>query len=306
VAAVRRRWLLAAVAAVAIAGATGWLARIPVPAAAGPLGSSGGGGENAPHTHVTADGMAGMPGMGGAAVPVGGTTASAGGYTLRPVDVALTAGQPGTLRLRVDGPDGQPATRFQLERDKLLHLILVRHDLTGYQHLHPTLAADGVWSVPVTLARPGSYRAYADFVALDAKGAATAAVLGIDLTVAGSTVPGSAADQPLPPPATSTEVAGYTVSYTGTPTVGTAEPFLFRITRSGLPVTPEHYLGAFGHLVMLRGGDLGYLHIHPEAGLADGAVKFWLAAPGPGSYRMYLDFQVDGQVHTAEFTVQVP
>ena len=39
--------------------------------------------------------------------------------------------------------------------------------------------------------------------------------------------------------------------------------------------------------------------------LADGAVKFWLAAPGPGRYRMFFDFQVAGQVHTAAFTVVV-
>jgi len=28
--------------------------------------------------------------------------------------------------------------------------------------------------------------------------------------------------------------------------------------------------------------------------------------PGPGSYRAYLDFQVDGQPRTAEFTLEVP
>ncbi|MEK8109242.1 hypothetical protein NKG94_40115 [Micromonospora sp. M12] len=37
-----------------------------------------------------------------------------------------------------------------------MHLIVVRRDLTGYQHLHPTMAKDGTWSVPLTLAQPGS------------------------------------------------------------------------------------------------------------------------------------------------------
>ncbi len=294
----RRRALIVAVAALLAAAGTTWLARTPVPAAAGPVGGAAAGGENTPHVHVTGDGMAGMS---GAAVPIEGTGPSAGGYTLRPVGPEFTAGVPATLSFRIDGPDGQPVTRYAVQRDKLLHLIIARHDLTGYQHLHPTLAADGAWSVPLTLTQPGTYRAYADFAALDAKGAATAAVLAVDLTVAGS-----APNQPLPAPARSTEVAGYTVSYQGAPTVGTAEPLLFQITRSGTPVVPEHYLGAYGHLVALRQGDLGYLHIHPEDALSAGAVKFWLAVPGAGSYRMYLDFQVAGAVHTAEFTVVVP
>ena len=56
---------------------------------------------------------------------------------------------------------------------------------------------------------------------------------------------------------------------------------------------------------MLRQDDLAYLHIHPEPGLVDGAAKFWVAAPSTGTYRMFLNFQVDGVVHTAGFTVVV-
>jgi hypothetical protein len=58
------------------------------------------------------------------------------------------------------------------------------------------------------------------------------------------------------------------------------------------PVTNlEPYLGAYGHMVALREGDLGYLHVHPEPHLAAGAVKFWLAAPSPGRYRLFFDFR---------------
>ena len=65
-----------------------------------------------------------------------------------------------------------------------------------------------------------------------------------------------------------------------------------------------------GELVRVSGtgicaSDLGYLHVHPEPTLADGAIKFWLAAPGTGSFRMFLNFQVDGVVQTASFTVAV-
>jgi hypothetical protein len=56
---------------------------------------------------------------------------------------------------------------------------------------------------------------------------------------------------------------------------------------------------------MFRRGDLGYVHIHPELQLVGGKVKFWLAAPGPGTYRMFFDFQVAGRVHDAAWTVTV-
>jgi hypothetical protein len=281
--------LAACVALAAVA-----LVRAPVPASSGPPVAPTRG-ENAPHTHVA------MSGMTGAAVPVGGTTSAAGGYAFVPAGTTLAAGVARTFTFHIQGPDGRPLTRFAVVHDRPLHLIVVRDDLSGFQHLHPTMAADGTWSIRLTLARPGQYRAYADFVALDAKGAQTAVVLGTDLTV-----PGSARVQALPPPGTIDDPDGYTVSSEGRLIVGTVEPLLFRVTRAGTPAALQPYLGGYGHLVMLRQRDLGYLHIHPEPRLVDGAVKFWVAAPGPGTYRMYLDFQVAGRVHTAQFTVVVP
>ena len=49
------------------------------------------------------------------------------------------------------GPDGEPVTDYQVAHDKELHLIVVRRDLTGFQHVHPSRAADGTWSVPLDL-----------------------------------------------------------------------------------------------------------------------------------------------------------
>ena len=39
----------------------------------------------------------------------------------------------------IDGPDGQPVTAYDVEHEKRLHLIAVRRDLTGFQHVHPEL-----------------------------------------------------------------------------------------------------------------------------------------------------------------------
>jgi hypothetical protein len=68
----------------------------------------------------------------------------------------------------------------------------------------------------------------------------------------------------------------------------------------------QPYLGARGHLVALRQGDLAYLHAHPEEheGAAH-AIPFAAEFPSAGSYRLFLQFRVAGVVHTAAFTVAV-
>lgn len=179
---------------------------------------------------------------------------------------------------------------------------MVGRDLSGYQHLHPTMAPDGTWSVPVTLARPGGYRVYADFSVTATNGTQVPLVLGVDHTVPGAHTPTA-----LPPVQAETTAGPYAVSMNGTPTVGVTAPMHFQV--SGAPTTPvqlEPYLGAYGHLVVVREGDLGYVHVHPEPELVDGSVKFWLTAPSSGRYRAFFDFQVAGKVHTAEFTINVP
>jgi hypothetical protein len=181
-----------------------------------------------------------------------------------------------------------------------MHLIVVRRDTTGFQHVHPEMAADGTWSVPLTVGTAGSYRAFADFTPTG--GAAT--TLGVDLSAPG-------AFEPVAHVATRTaQVDGYTVQLTGDLVPGQESPVALTVTRDGLPVTDlQPYLGAYGHLVALREGDLAYLHVHPEGVPGDGAtpagprIEFAAQVPSAGSYRLFLDFQHAGVVRTAEFTV---
>ena len=56
----------------------------------------------------------------------------------------------------------------------------------------------------------------------------------------------------------------------------------------------------------LRAGDLGYLHIHPSTRAETaGVVAFAATFPSPGLYRLFLQFQTNGTVHTAGFGVKV-
>ncbi len=253
----------------------------------------------AAHAHDSDGAVTPVGGTPSAGEGVGGLTVTAQGLTVVCERTTFPAGQAQDLAFRITGPGGAPITTYAVVHDKPLHLVVIRRDLSGFKHLHPTMAPDGTWRVPLTLAQPGSYRAVADFTAV-VGGRQVATTLGVDLTV-----PGDQAPAPLPAPVRQAVTGDFQVTYEGEPRTGATQPLLMTVTTRGRPATPEPYLGAYGHLVVLREGDVGYVHVHPEPTLVDGKVKFWLAAPGPGRYRMFLDFQVGGAVHTAAWTAEV-
>lgn len=229
----------------------------------------------------------------------GGLMISDGGYTLDLDRSTLAAGTATPLEFRIADAEGEPVKAYKRSHDKDLHLIAVRRDTTGFQHVHPTLGDDGTWSVPLDLS-PGTWRVFADFVPADGK----PLTLGADVFVAGDFQPA-----PLPPASRTAEVDGYTVTLDGDLAAGRESELTLTVSREGEPVTDlQPYLGAYGHLVALRAGDLAYLHVHPAGAPGDGqtqpgpAITFYATAPSTGDYRLYLDFQHGGVVRTAEFT----
>ncbi|MEU0271243.1 hypothetical protein [Streptomyces sp. NPDC006307] len=247
-------------------------------------------------------GHAAAPDAGAAASVPGGLQVSEAGYTLALEPSALTAGAPGELRFAITDAHGRKVTAYEREHGKELHLILASRDLTVYRHLHPVRGADGTWSAPVELPKAGDYRAFADFTPappVGGKGRGKGLTLGADLAVAGAYRPAA-----LPAPSRVAEVDGYRVELSGTPAPGRPGELTLRVTRGGTPVTDlQPYLGAYGHLVALRAGDLAYLHVHPHEGPAGPEVSFTATAPSSGAYRLFLDFRHEGKVRTAAFTV---
>lgn len=265
----------------------------------------------APTDHLAA--VAQTAAHGGAHQPAGGAPAvaadvqpaglssSAKGYTLVPATSTLPSGAATELAFRIAGPDGAPVTAFDVSHDKRMHLILVRTDTAHYQHLHPVISPDGTWRTPVRLPAGGTYRAFADFVPTGGE----ATTLRVDLFA-----PGQFAPAAPKPNRTATAPGGYQVTLAGDLAPGRASDVTLTVTRNGRPVTDlQPYLGAYGHLVALRTGDLGYLHVHPEGAPGDGAtapgpsITFHTEVPTAGTYRLFLDFQHEGTVRTAQFTV---
>ena len=251
-------------------------------------------------TAATAEHGGGHEAKAAAEIPKG-LMVSQDGYTLRPAATTLPTGH-APFSFTVLGPDSKPVRDYTPTHDKDLHLIVVRRDLTSFQHLHPVLGADGTWTVPLALPEPGVFRVFADF-APKARGT-DALTLGVDVSVAGAYQP-----RAVPAQSRTARVDGYTVTLDGELKPGTSSPVTLTVIKDGKPVTDlQPYPASYGHLIALRAGDLAYLHVHPAGRPGDGktsagpAIKFVADVPSTGTYRLYLDFRHQGKVHTAAFT----
>jgi hypothetical protein len=199
------------------------------------------------------------------------------------------------VRFTIDDRSGNPVTQFDVRHEKRLHLIAVNNDFGGYQHVHPTMTADGTWSTDLDLST-GVWRVYADFQPAGGQNV----VAHADLEVSGASAPAPELSY-----LRTTTVDGFTVTALGDLASGTTSRLTFEISRAGAPVEDlEPYLGSYGHLVMLRAVDMAYQHVHPENGEAGPDVEFMAEVSRTGTYHLYLDFKHDGVVRTAHFVIR--
>jgi len=202
------------------------------------------------------------------------------GYRIVHQRGTFTAGRVGNYGFRIVGPDGETVRGFDVEHERRLHLIVVGRGADApFLHLHPRQLADGSWTVPLTLPVNGSYRAFADFTVDGER-----RTLAIDLHAAGGPAPASVA----------TWDSSYVVKLRQQ-----GERLVFDVRGDRGPVETQRYLGAGGHLVVLREGDLAYVHAHAE----EDELAFDVPFPSPGRYRLYLQFKVGGVVETVRTVV---
>jgi hypothetical protein len=230
-----------------------------------------------------------------------GLALAADGYRLGPVRAPTRPREGGELAFTVLGPDDRPLMAYDVTHERELHLLVVREDGSGFRHVHPERDSEGTWSLPWRWEQAGTYRVYVDLVPADT---GTPITLSRTVQVSGPVGP------PDPPEEATTARSGpFEVRLVGDLRAGRESTITARVKRDGEPVTNlRPYLGAFGHLVALREGDLAFLHVHPqgdvpEADASSGPeVAFRVAAPTAGRYHLYLDFRVGQRVHTVAFT----
>ena len=240
------------------------------------------------------------------------------GYTFDSTMSELPADQ--QYQFRVLRPDGKPQVDYLWDQTKLMHFLAVRNDFTNFAHVHPTMSADGIWSVHLPLEAPGPYQLYIDTLIKDAQGLPKHLVLRRPLTVPG----GAYVLSPVvPAPSLSGDADGYRITFLKQPKAWTVMMLPARVTRTdGTPVNNlQPYLAVYAHFTSFNVANDLYGHAHPVEYAGAGRegwpmstmpsfhggpnLTFHAEFPGAGDYRAFVEFQIDGKLHTAALTMHV-
>lgn len=219
-------------------------------------------------------------------------------------------------------PNGKPLTSFKRGPGPHtgVHLIIVRRDLSTIIHQHPPIAHDGTVSEDIVFTKPGPYRVVVDAYPNTTGPQRNFQLFGT-LRVAGVYKP-----QPLPAYSASEVVDGYRITLHGRPTLHAIQAAFLTATvtaPSGKPATFTPWFGALAHAIFFRRGSLDYFHTHVCAPGASGCTSvlggtkvtgssstpgkltIGVLVPAAGTWRLFLQCQVDGHVLTAPFTLTV-
>jgi len=236
--------------------------------------------------------------------PVGdGTSTDVEGYRMTDVRLPGASGV-GEVSFRILAPSGDPLMAYTEEQTKLLHLYVVRDDLSQFRHLHPTLADDGTWTARVDLGAPGRWRVVAEFIP---EGSSTPLVVGTTLRVPGEWTP---ADVPRGEAAETGDDGVVRARLLAPGETGPNGRLRLRLTDADdEPVALGSYLGTSAHLTGFAVDSRGFVHVHPYGApevTDDGTVlTFHTVFTQPGDYRLFLQVRVDGLLHQVAVTAPV-
>jgi hypothetical protein len=233
--------------------------------------------------------------------------------------VAKTRGK--QLSLKIVQPNGAPLTQFRRGAGPHtgVHVIIVRRDLGTILHVHPPVPASGTFTVDLSTLPPGPYRVVVDVYPVDPNPQPNFQLF------TRLRIPGAYTAAPLPQLQTNEVVDGYTFTLRGTPHLRAIQPaFLhFTVAHNGTPAEFTPWFGALAHAIFFRLGTLDYFHTHVcapgAAGCASvlgsakvtgssatpGRLDVGVLVPVAGTWRLFLQCEVDGRVLTAPFTLTV-
>jgi hypothetical protein len=233
-------------------------------------------------------------------------------------------GQPTTISFLVRQPNGKPLTEYKTGSGPHtgVHLIIVRDDLAYIIHQHPPVQTGGVLRQTVTFPAPGPYRVLVDLYP-NLPGGPPNFQLFRTVNVAGAYNP-----QQLPPFKQNLVVDGYHIDMQGHPELHAIQAQFVNVhvtDPQGRAVTFVPWFGALAHAIFFHRGSLDYFHTHicaanaPNCGslpgvpatrisgrsTAPGKLTIGVLVPEPGTWRLFLQMKLAGQIITAPYTLQV-
>jgi hypothetical protein len=213
-----------------------------------------------------------------------------------------------------------PILQYDVDMQKLIHLIVVRDDFGTFAHVHPSFdRTNGTFSQTFTKEPNHRYYVYVDTT----PHGIGQQVFRFTVESDGPTAAGRASSKPSPK---TVPVGPYTVTLSQT-TLTANKPALLNVTvleqgRPASDLTP--YLGAAAHAVFINTSTLAYVHLHPTLQSATMAMNSNMqmagaanAQTGPhmqmevpalpaATYRLWIQFSGAGnKIYVAPFTILV-
>lgn len=186
----------------------------------------------------------------------------------------------------------QMPPELEINHEKEFHLIVVSEDLGEYKHLHPTQVEKGKFEQEVVLEK-GLYKLFVDIQPKNLAYKVTPVSLHIGHH--GSSEKGRLqVDHELKKTVNGRDIELSIDSLTAHhPTV-----FTFHTKNH----SPEPYLGAFGHVVILDQAGEQFIHVHPSS---EEDTIFETTFHTPGIYKVWGEFKFEGIVHVYPFVIEV-
>ncbi|WP_456277002.1 hypothetical protein [Bacillus sp. AK128] len=216
-----------------------------------------------------------------------------GGVTESEVNVEIDVIE-NQLQIELTDHEDQPVEELEINHEKLLHLIIVDEHLDQYYHLHPEEEEPGVYMVQHELEQ-GNYKAFVDIKPKGLAYVVEPLEFTIDETGEGHHHGSLEVDQEM-----EKTINGVTAKIELSSMKANEDITITYTFPNDIELQP--YLGALGHVVILNETATNYIHVHP---LNHDETRFETMFPEPGIYKVWGEFQIDGEVHIYPFTLSI-
>ncbi|MBD2024575.1 hypothetical protein H6F80_09185 [Leptolyngbya sp. FACHB-711] len=218
----------------------------------------------------------------------------------------ITPNTPTILQIDVQDENGKATAQFDQFQEQVMHLIAVSDDLQVFQHLHPVYKGNGRFEVEVQFPQSGNYTLFSDYQPTGQP----EQVSVLKTQVAGNTAPVAQSDWSRTKTFNET-IVGFAPNQA---TIRAGQEVVLRFNlqdaASYQPITDlQPYLGEKGHLVILRQSPTltreSYIHAHAVQNTPANQIHFATRFPQRGRYKLWGQFNRNGEIITADFWVEV-
>jgi hypothetical protein len=197
-----------------------------------------------------------------------------------------------------------PPSQLQIMHEKPAHVFIVSQDLSDFQHLHPDVMSPGLLRLPIQFNKPGQHKLFIQFKTPEEGEQTLNKPFLLGSVQQSQTLLRPDAHEPK-------YIDGYKFQVKGLPTqTGSMSMFHIEISQNGVPVANiEPFLGAGAHGVIISQDTQSFVHTHPTSkpvnGLYHSPIMFHTQIDKPGLYKMWIQTQINGQLHTVDWTFPV-